>query len=60
MLRPWRKRFALWKLLGLAGVVGTVVTGAAIARQERERRSYSPDEVRERLHRRLAEVEEHS
>ena len=60
MLRPMAKRFALWKLLGLAGVVGTVVTGAAIARHERERRAYSPDEVRERLHRRLAEVEEHS
>jgi len=54
------KRFALWKLLGLAGVVGTVVTGAAIARQERERKSYSADEVRERLHRRLAEAKEHS
>jgi hypothetical protein len=54
------KKFAWWKLVGLAGIVGTVVTGAAIARQERERKAYSPDEVRERLHRRLAEVKEHS
>lgn len=60
MLRVMAKRFAWWKLLGLAGLVGTVVTGAAIARQERERTSYTPDEVRERLHRRLAEVKEHS
>lgn len=58
MLAAMGKKHALWKLLGLAGVVGTVVTGAAVARQERERRSYSPDEVRDRLHRRLAEVEE--
>lgn len=60
MLRVMAKKFAWWKLLGLAGVVGTVVTGAAIARQERERKSYSPDEVRDRLHRRLAEVKEHA
>ena len=58
MLRAMAKKLGLWKLLGLAGVLGTVATGAAIARQERERASYSPDEVRERLHRRLAEVEE--
>jgi hypothetical protein len=41
---------AWWKWLGLAGVVGVAVTGAAVARQERERRAYSPDEIRERLH----------
>ncbi len=58
MLRVMATRFAVWKLLGLAGVIGTVVTGAAIARQERERRSYSADEIRERLHRRLAETKE--
>lgn len=60
MLRVMAKRFAVWKLLGLAGIIGTVVTGAAIARQERERRAYSADEIRERLHRRLAETKEHS
>jgi hypothetical protein len=32
-------------------------TGAAIARQERQRRTYSPDEIRSRLHERLAEAE---
>ena len=30
-------------------------TGAVIARAERRRRAYTPDEVRERLHARLAE-----
>ncbi|QZY29791.1 hypothetical protein [Nocardioides coralli] len=48
---------AWWKWLGLAGVVGVAVSGAAVARRERQRRSYTPDEVRDRLHRRLAEAE---
>lgn len=48
---------AWWKWLGLAGVVGVAATGAAVARQERQRRSYTPDEVRDRLHQRLAEAE---
>ena len=39
----------LWKLAGLASVVGVVATGALLARNERERRSYTPDEVRDRL-----------
>ena len=30
-------------------------TGAVIARDERRRQAYTPDEVRERLHARLAE-----
>lgn len=45
-----------WKWLGLAGVVGVAATGAAIARQERERRAYTPNEIRERLHARLEEA----
>ncbi len=49
---------AWWKWLGVAGAVGVVATGAALARQERRRRSYTPAEVRERLHRRLAEAED--
>jgi hypothetical protein len=48
---------AWWKWLGLAGVVGVAVTGAAVARQERERRAYTPDEIRDRLHARHAEAE---
>ncbi len=54
------KKFAWWKLLGLAGLLGGVATGAAITRQERERRAYSADEIRARLHRRHSEIEDHS
>ena len=51
---------AWWKWLGLAGVVGVAATGAAVARQERQRRAYTPDEVRTRLHERLADAEDRS
>ena len=50
-MRAWGK----W--LGLAGVVGVAASGAAIARQERQRQSYTPDEVRDRLHERLAQAD---
>ncbi|MFD7655768.1 hypothetical protein ACFV4N_17485 [Actinosynnema sp. NPDC059797] len=43
-----------WKLLGLAGVAGVAATGVVIARAERKRRAYTPEEIRERLHARLA------
>ncbi|XVV00238.1 hypothetical protein ACQPW3_22595 [Actinosynnema sp. CA-248983] len=46
-----------WKLVGLAAFVGVAATGVAVARAERRRRAYTPDEVRERLHARLAEAE---
>jgi hypothetical protein len=52
-----------WKIAGLAGLAGVAATGAVVARAERRRRAYTPDEVRERLHRRAAEaaaVPEHS
>ena len=45
----------LWKILGLAGVVGVATTGAIAVRAERARRAYTPDEIRDRLHTRLAE-----
>ena len=43
----------IWKLLGLAGVAGVAAGGAIIARDQRQRSQLSPDQVRERLHRRL-------
>lgn len=49
------KRWVKW--LGMAGLAGVAATGAVIARQERERRAYTPDQVRSRLHERLAEAE---
>ncbi|MGI8331944.1 hypothetical protein ACRYCC_18400 [Actinomadura scrupuli] len=45
-----------WKILGLAGFLGVAATGVVIARSERRRRAYTPDEIRARLHTRLAEA----
>jgi hypothetical protein len=45
-----------WKWIGLAGLAGVAATGAVIARDERQRNSYSADDVRERLHERAAEA----
>ena len=45
-----------WKVLGVAGVVGVAATGAVIARDERRRRSYTPEEIRARLQSRLEEA----
>jgi hypothetical protein len=45
-----------WKVLGVAAFVGVAATGVAIARAERRRRAYTPDEIRARLHARLAEA----
>jgi hypothetical protein len=45
-----------YKVLGLAAFAGVAATGAVIIRDQRRRRAYTPDEVRERLHARLAET----
>lgn len=45
-----------WKVAGLAGFVGIAATGAVLARAERRRRAYTPDEIRNRLHARLSEA----
>ena len=45
-----------WKYVGLAGIAGVAATGAVVARRRRSTREYDPDELRERLHGRLAEV----
>ncbi|CAM2910912.1 hypothetical protein RHDE110596_06530 [Prescottella defluvii] len=46
----------LWKALGLAGALGVAATGALAVRAERQRRAYTPDEVRDRLHTRFAQA----
>jgi hypothetical protein len=46
----------VWKILGIAGVVGVAAGGVVLARAERRRRSYTPEEIRERLHARAAEA----
>ena len=45
------------KLLGLAGLAGVAAGGAVLARNERQRRAYSPDDVRARLHERHASLD---
>ncbi|WP_040783201.1 hypothetical protein [Nocardia pneumoniae] len=45
-----------WKVLGLAGAAGVVATGVVVVRAERRRRAYTPDQVREQLHVRLAQA----
>jgi hypothetical protein len=45
-----------WKLVGLAGIAGVAATGVVVARNRRATRDLPPDELRTRLHDRLAEV----
>lgn len=49
-----------WKLLGLAGLAGVAATGVVVARGERRRRAYTPDEVRTRLHERAGQQAQES
>ncbi|MEV0387878.1 hypothetical protein [Nonomuraea sp. NPDC050643] len=46
-----------WKMLGLAGIMGVAATGVVIARAERRRRAYTPEEIRTRLRERASEIE---
>jgi hypothetical protein len=48
---------SVWKWVGLAGVAGVVAGGALVVRDQRKRRAYTADEVRARLHQRLAEYD---
>ncbi len=48
----------IWKLLGLAGVIGVAAGGVLVARDQRRRRAYTPDEIRARLQQRLAESDD--
>jgi len=50
----------VWKWLGLAGVAGVVAGGALVVRDQRKRQAYTADEVRARLHQRLAESDAES
>jgi hypothetical protein len=44
------------KIVGLAGLAGVAATGAVLARNERRRRAYTPDEIRTSLHERHAQA----
>jgi hypothetical protein len=43
------------KMLGLAAFAGVAATGVVVIRDRRRRSAYTPAEVRDRLHARLAE-----
>jgi hypothetical protein len=48
-----------WKIVGLAGVAGVAATtGVVVARKRREHTEYDPDELRDKLHSRVAEAAE--
>lgn len=47
----------IWKWVGLAGVAGVVAGGVLVARDQRRRNSYTPDDIRARLHQRLEQAE---
>jgi hypothetical protein len=46
----------LWKIVGLATLAGVVAAGVAIERRRRVYRTYDTDELRSRLHARLADA----
>lgn len=48
---------SLWKWIGLAGVAGVVAGGVLVVRDQRKRNAYTPDDIRARLHQRLADVD---
>ncbi|MFY1671982.1 hypothetical protein ACN27G_18715 [Plantactinospora sp. WMMB334] len=45
-----------WKVIGVASVVGVAATGVVLARAERRRRAYTPEQIRDRLRERHAEA----
>jgi hypothetical protein len=47
-----------WKLLGVAGVAGVAATGVVVARKRRAHEDYDADELRDKLHQRIARVPE--
>ncbi|MBE1492099.1 hypothetical protein [Plantactinospora soyae] len=45
-----------WKVIGVASFVGVAATGVVLARAERRRRAYTPEQIRDRLRERHAEA----
>ncbi len=46
----------LWKVLGVAGLAGVAAAGVIIVREQRQRTQLAPEEIRARLHERLAQA----
>lgn len=49
---------SVWKWVGLAGVVGVAAGGALVVRDQRRRAAFTPDDIRARLHQRLANADD--
>lgn len=47
----------LWRILGIAGLTGVAATGIVVARDQRRRAQLTPEQVRDRLHERLRELD---
>lgn len=47
-----------WKALGVAGLAGVAASGAVLARNERRRRAYTPEQVHARLRERAGEADD--
>jgi hypothetical protein len=45
-----------WKVIGVASFVGVAATGVVLARAERRRRAYTPEQIRDRLRERHVEA----
>jgi hypothetical protein len=43
----------IWKALGLAGLAGVAATGVIVVRDQRKRSDLTPEEIKDRLHKRL-------
>lgn len=48
---------SIWKWVGLAGVAGVVAGGVLVTRDQRRRNAYTPEDIRARLHQRVAEAD---
>ena len=46
----------IWKWVGLAGVAGVVAGGVLVERDQRRRNPSTPEDIRARLHQRVAEA----
>jgi len=45
-----------WKWIGLAGLAGVAAGGVVVTRRRRAQHQYTPEELRSKLHQRLAEA----
>ena len=57
MTRPYCRRMRLWKILGVATLAGVVAAGVVAQRKRRTYQAIDTDELRSRLHQRLADAD---